>query len=187
MRDNVTNILIEFGNGSKKAYNELFTVVYEQLREIANQQIRYERDGHTYSRTDLVHEVFLRMIDKNRIDWKNRAHFFGVASICMKQLLIDYARKKLSQKRGGNFIKQTYIDDLIPDEKGAKKIIDLDDALKKLKELDSRMAEVVDYRFFGGLTIIETAEVMDISKNTVKRDWAKARGLLYKELKGNEL
>ena len=182
MQNDVTELLIEFGNGSKKAYNELFTAVYNQLKIIANKQLKYEDENHTYSRTDLVHVVFLDMVDKNEVDWKNRAHFYGVAAICMKQLLIDYARRKLRQKRGGDYIKKTYIDEMIPGKNDAKQFINLSDALEKLKNFNSRMAEVVDYRFFGGLTIKETAEVLEVSKNTVKRDWAKARGLLYKEL-----
>lgn len=186
MQKDVTGILIEFGSGSKKAYDQLFRTVYDELKEIAGKQLKYERKGHTYSKTDLVHEVFLNMVDKNRIDWKNRAHFYGVAAICMKQLLVDYARKRLSQKRGGDIIKHTYIDELIPADKDAESIIALDKALKKLKEFNSRMAEIVEYRFFGGMTIKDTAEVMKISESTVKRDWEKARGLLYKELKNQK-
>lgn len=182
MQKDVTGILIEFGNGSKEACDKLFTVVYDELREIAGKQLQYEQRNKTLSRTELVHEVFLKLVDKDQIDWKNRSHFYGVASICMKQLLIDYARKKLTNKRGGNVNKQTYIDELIPAKKIAQQIINLDDALQKLYKINPRMAEVVDYRFFGGMTIEDTAEVMDVSKNTVKRDWSKARGLLYKEL-----
>jgi len=184
MAEDVTQILIKVSeDDSKDAYNRLFTRVYDELKIIAMRQMNYERQGHTLSQTDLVHEVFINMVDKDRIDWKNRSHFYGVAAICMKQLLIDYARKRLAQKRGGDLTRQTYIDELIPAKKDAEEIISLDNALQQLRKLDSRMADVVDYRFFGGLTIKETAEVMDISKNTVKRDWSKARGLLYRELK----
>lgn len=186
MSINVTQILSDVSDGSDEAYNRLFTAVYDQLRDIANRQMRYERDGHTFSRTDLVHEVFLKMAGHDQIDWENRTHFYGVAAICMRQLLVDYARKRLAQKRGGDLTKKTLISELIPAEKDAQEIISLDDALEKLKQFDDRMAQVVDYRFFGGLTIEETAEVMGVSKNTVKRDWAKARGLLYKELNQNK-
>lgn len=179
---NVTQILSEVSDGSDEAYNRLFSAVYDQLRDIANRQMRYERDGHTYSRTDLVHEVFLKMTGSDQVDWQNRRHFYGIAANCMKQLLVDYARKRLAQKRGGDLTKKTLISEMIPAEKDAREIISLDDALGNLRQFDERMAQVVDYRFFGGLTIEETAEVMGISKNTVKRDWAKARGLLYKEL-----
>ncbi|WP_234567732.1 ECF-type sigma factor [Rhodohalobacter sp. 614A] len=182
MAENVTEILIKASDGSEDAYNRLFFVVYDQLKNIAEQQMNYENPDHTFSRTDLVHEVFIKMVDKNRIDWKNRTHFYGVAAICMKQLLVDYARKKLAQKRGGDYSRQTYIDELIPAASEAKKIITLDSSLKKLEEFDQRMAQVVDYRFFGGLTIKETAELLNVSANTVKRDWAKARGFLLKEL-----
>lgn len=183
MNINVTQILSEVSDGSDDAYNRLFSAVYDQLRDIANRKMYYEREGHTFSKTDLVHEVFIKMTGTEQLEWKNRSHFYGVAAICMKQLLVDYARKQLAQKRGGDLIRKTYIDELIPAEKDAREIISLDDALKNLKKFDARMAQVVDYRFFGGLTIDETAEVIGISKNTVKRDWAKAKGFLYKELK----
>ena len=184
MPEDVTQILIRVSEGdSDKAYNQLFDKVYDQLKDIAMRQMKYERAGHTFSQTDLVHEVFIDMIDKDRIDWKNRSHFYGVAAICMKQILVDYARKRLAQKRGGGLTRQTYIDELIPADKDAEEIISLDSTLDQLRKADKRMAEVVDYRFFGDLTIDETAEVMGISKNTVSRDWAKAKGLLYKELK----
>lgn len=184
MANDVTQILINISEGdSEEGYNQLFDKVYDQLKDIAMRQMKYERNGHTFSQTDLVHEVFIDMIDKDRIDWKNRSHFYGVAAICMKQILVDYARKRLAQKRGGDLTRQTYIDELIPAEKDAKEIVAIDDALEELRKTDSRMAEVVDYRFFGGLTIRETAEVMGISINTVTRDWSKAKGLLYKDLK----
>lgn len=182
MQKNVTGILIEFSKGSKEAYDELFTAVYDELREIAGKQLQYEQRHKTLSRTELVHEVFLKLVDKNQVEWENRAHFYGVAAICMKHLLIDYARKKLAKKRGGDVIKHTYIDELIPAKENAEKLLNLDEALEKLRKISSRMADVVDYRFFGGMTIKDTAEVMGISRNTVNRDWAKARGLLYKEL-----
>ncbi|NBC25565.1 MAG: sigma-70 family RNA polymerase sigma factor [Bacteroidetes bacterium] len=183
MSIDVTQILSEVSGGSDEAYNRLFTVVYDQLRDIANRQLVYERKNHTFSKTDLVHEVFLKMTGDTNMDWKNRAHFYGVAALCMKQLLVDYARKRLAQKRGGDLTRKTYIEELIPAEKEAEEMLSVDDALEKLRKMDSRMAKVVDYRFFGGLTIKQTAKVMGISKNTVSRDWAKARGLLYKELK----
>jgi RNA polymerase sigma factor (TIGR02999 family) len=184
MSDDVTQILIKVSEGdSGDAYNRLFSEVYNELKDIANQQLSREREGHTYSKTDLVHEAFMRMINTDQVEWKSRTHFYGVAALCMKQMLVDYARKKLAVKRGGNFSRQTYIDDLIPAVSEAKKIISLDEALKKLEKFDKRMADVVNYRFFGGLTIEETAEILQVSRNTVNRDWMKARGLLYKELK----
>lgn len=180
---NVTQILSVVSSGSDESYNQLFSAVYDQLRDIANRQLVHERSDHTFSKTDLVHEVFIKMTGNEDVDWKNRAHFYGVAALCMKQLLVDYARKRLAQKRGGDVTRKTYVDELIPAEKEAEEILSVEKALEKLRQMDSRMANVVDYRFFGGLTIEETAEVMAISKNTVTRDWAKARGLLYKELK----
>jgi RNA polymerase sigma factor (TIGR02999 family) len=184
MAKDVTQILIKVSEShSGEAYNRLFSKVYDELKDIAMRQMNFERAGHTFSQTDLVHEVFINMVDNDRIDWKNRSHFYGVAAICMKQILVDYARKRLAQKRGGDITKQTYIDELIPADEEAEEILSLDKALQQLRIVDKRMADVVDYRFFGGLTIEETAEVMGISTNTVTRDWAKAKGLLYRHLK----
>mgnify|MGYP006272802671 CR=1 FL=1 len=180
MRDDVTKLLTEVREGSEQAYHKLFSAVYGKLEDIAHQQLRFESNDHTFSTRDLVHELFLRMADKKDVIWENRSHFYGVVSICMKQLLVDHARKKLAQKRGGGYKHETYIDELVPGEKDAQKIINLDQALEQLKELDERMAQVVEHRYFGGLTIEQTADVLDVSKNTVKRDWKKARGFLYK-------
>lgn len=183
MTDDVTQVLVKVVEGvSGDAYNQLFSRVYDELKHIAHLQMDTERAGHTFSKTDLVHEVFIKMMGNDQIEWKNRTHFYGVAAICMKQLLVDHARKKLAVKRGGDYTRQTYIDDLIPAVSEAETIISLDNALNKLETVDKRMAEVVNYRFFGGLTVDETAEILQVSRNTVNRDWAKARGLLYKEI-----
>lgn len=183
MADDVTQVLVKVIEGnSGDAYNQLFSRVYDELKHIAHLQMDTERVGHTFSKTDLVHEVFIKMMGNDQIEWKNRTHFYGVAAICMKQLLVDHARKKLAVKRGGDYTRQTYIDDLIPAVSEAETIISLDNALNKLETVDKRMAEVVNYRFFGGLTVDETAEILQVSRNTVNRDWAKARGLLYKEI-----
>lgn len=183
MNHDITNILHEVESGSDEAYKKLFSVVYKQLKDLAYQQMAREKAGHTYSQTDLVHELFIDLVGKNNINWKNRAHFYGVASICMRQLLIDYARRKSALKRGGLAENHTFIDELFRTGEQAEEIIRLDDALRKLEKLNRRLSDVVQYRFFGNMTIEETAEVLNISEATVKRDWAKARGWLYKELR----
>jgi len=184
-QDDITEILQEVMQGSDTAYNNLFSLVYGQLKKLASQQMSREQMGHTYSQTDLVHELFLDLVGKQNINWKNRAHFYGVASICMRQLLIDYARRKCALKRGGHLRNHTFIEELFNTEKQAEDIIRLDDALLKLEKLNKRLSDVVQYRFFGNMTLDETAEVMGISEATVKRDWAKARGWLYNELRMN--
>jgi RNA polymerase sigma factor (TIGR02999 family) len=129
MNKDVTQILSEVSDGSEESYNRLFSAVYDQLRDIADRQLVYERKNHTFSKTDLVHEVFLKMIGNQNVDWKNRAHFYGVAALCMKQLLVDYARKRLAQKRGGDLTRKTYVDELIPAEREAEEILSVDEAL----------------------------------------------------------
>lgn len=178
----VTLILQEVKKGSEKAYNELFPLVYGKLKEIANMRMKRERN-HTYSRTDLVHEAYFQLIDIDNVNWQDRTHFYAIASRCMRRVLIDHARKKKAQKRGGNKEPVTYIDELMNMERQAEDLINLDEALNKLSKLNPRLTEIVECRYFGEMTLEDTAEALDISVSTVKRDWAKARGWLYKELK----
>lgn len=184
-RSEITQILRHVKFGSLEAYNQLFPLVYDHLRAMANMHIKNEKDGHTLSQTGLVHEVYLKLIDRSNIDWKDRAHFYAIASRCMRQILIDYARKKKSKKRGGANEPVTYLDGIMRVEQQVDDLINLDDALQRLGKLNKRLAEVVEYRYFGEMSIEDTAEVMGVSTSTVTRDWAKARGWLYKELKGH--
>lgn len=179
----VTLILQESSGGSEKAYKELFPLVYDQLRDIANMRIQREHN-HTFSKTDLVHEAYFQLIDIEGIDWKDRAHFYAIASRCMRRVLIDHARKKKAEKRGGHQEPVTYIDEVMKVEREAEDLINLDDALNELAKLNPRLTKVVECRYFGEMTIEDTAEALGISVSTVKRDWNKARGWLYKELKG---
>ncbi|HKK46747.1 MAG TPA: sigma-70 family RNA polymerase sigma factor [Balneolaceae bacterium] len=180
----ITQILQKVKEGSSEAYDQLFPLVYDQLKSIAFKKMKNERKDHTLSHTELVHEVYLKLVDQTNIDWKDRAHFFAMASQCMRQILIDYARKKKADKRGGNKEPVTFIDTLMKVDRQADDLINLDSALQDLAKLNERLAEVVEYRYFGEMSIKDTAEVMNLSVSTVKRDWAKARGWLYKELKG---
>ena len=150
---------------------------------MANQHLSKEYHNHTYSRTELVHEAYLKLCNYNEMDWKDRSHFYAIASKCMRQILIDYARKKLADKRGGDNQKITLIDNMVKQQKEASDLLDLDAALNKLQQLDERLAKLVECRYFGEMTIDDTAEALGISASTVRRDWEKARGWLHKELK----
>lgn len=179
----ITQLLIELKNGSEAAYNKLFPLVYERLREIAYHQIAKESVGHTYSKTDLVHEVYLKLINHKEIDWKDRAHFYGIAARSMRQILIDYARKKKRKKRGGNREPVTFIDEIMKVDHQAEELIDIDEALDRLAKFDERLTKIVEFHYFGEMNFDDIAEILDLSVRTVYRDWAKARGWLYKELK----
>lgn len=180
----ITLILQKAREGSREAYQKLFPIVYDQLKEIAGMRINGEYGHVTLSKTGLVHEAYFRLVDINKIEWKDRAHFFAIASRCMRRVLIDYARKKKAEKRGGNKQPVTYIDELMRIEQQADNLINLDEALNRLEKLNERLSKVVDCRYFGEMSIHDTADALEVSVSTVKRDWAKARGWLYKELKG---
>ncbi len=179
----ITALLIEVQKGSTDAYEELFPLVYTELKNIAFSQLQSERDDITVSATELVHEVYLKMVDQTRIKAEDKDHFMAIAARCMRQILVDHARQKKAEKRGGNQRDVTYIDKLLKVHHEAEELIELDTKLEELAKLDKRMAKVVTLRFFGQMTIHAIAKTLDISERTVKRDWAKARGWLYKELK----
>lgn len=175
--------MIELKRSENISEGELFTVVYDELKRLACSKLQNECDDITISKTGLVHEVYLKMIDQTKIEAKDKSHFLAIAARCMRQILVDHARKKMAEKRGGKLQDVTYIDELLKVYEQAGNVIDLDDKLKELAQFDERLAKVVTLRFFGQMTIRATAEAMGISERTVKRDWAKARGWLYKELK----
>src|SRR5699024_1806733 len=181
----ITQLLIRLKKGEDNAWDKLYPRVYEELKALAYSHMSRQSPDHTLSRTELVHETYLKMIDQTQAEFADRSHFLGIASRCMRQILIDYARKKYAGKRGGKEKDLTYIDEIFEDQKSkAKELIDIDDALKRLEKLSERLSKVVEMRFFGEMTIEETAQALGISESTVKRDWLKARGWLYKELKG---
>ena len=183
--NSITKLLTQLKQGENNVYDKLYPLIYEELKQLAYAHMNRQAPDHTLSRTELVHETYLKMIDQAEIDFTDRSHFLGIASRCMRQILIDYARKKHAEKRGGNKQDVTYIDELFSDgDNKAKELIDIDEALRRLEKLSERLSKVVEMRFFGEMTIEETARALDISKSTVKRDWIKARGWLYKELKG---
>lgn len=184
-KEEITLLLVRLKSGENKVYEKLYPLIYDELKQLAYRHMKHQRADHTLSRTELVHETYLKMIDQTTINFSDKSHFLAIASKCMRQILIDHARKKHAQKRGGKNKDLTYIDEIFSmQEKKAKELIDIDDALNELEKLNERLAIVVEMRFFGEMTIEDTAKALNISKSTVKRDWMKARGWLYKALKG---
>ncbi len=180
-----TQLLLRLSQGEKEIYDQLYPLIYEELRGLAYAQMSRQAPDHTLSKTELVHEAYLKMIDQSQINYNDKSHFLAIASRCMRQILIDYARKKQAKKRGGKKKDLTFIDELFNNQnKKAQELIEIDAALDDLAELNERFRKVVEMRFFGEMTISQTAQALDVSKSTVKRDWMKARGWLYKELKG---
>lgn len=180
----VTQLLHEASGGNQQAFDRLLPMVYDELRAIAHGQRRSEPAEFTLSTTALVHEAYLKLVDQTRVDWKNRAHFFAIASRSIRRIVIDHARERLAQKRGAgvDHISIEQLEGEPLDDGHPETLVGLDEALSRLARVDPRQGEVVTYRFFGGLTIEETAEVLGISVATVKREWAMAKAWLHREL-----
>lgn len=179
----VTHLLIAWGKGHKQALEDLIPLVYRELHGLARHYMTAERADHSLQATALVNEVFLKLVRVNRVQWKNRAQFFGVSAQLMRRILVDFARKHRNLKRGGGFTKDT-LDTAVmirPSER-SNDLVALDDALNALASVDARKARVVELRFFGGLSVDETAEVLSVSPDTVLRDFKMAKGWLYREL-----
>ena len=184
----ITHLLLRWNGGDGKSLNELIPLVERELRRIARRHMRQERPGHTLQTTALVNEAYLKLVDQTRANWKNRVHFFGVASAMMRRILVDHARALRSGKRGsaeghlplGEFV-------FTPAKSAA--LVRLDDALQALAQIDARKARVVELRYFGGLSVEEVAEVLAVHSNTVVRDWRLAKAWLAREIQGeaNEL
>ena len=178
----LTALLVRLSSGETAALDELLPAVYDELRRIARNQLRGERDEHTLRTTELVHEAYLKLVDHHELDWRDRQHFFAVAARAMRQVLVDHARQKVAAKRGGDAPEVPLDEVTLPRETKTEELIALDDALTRLADRDERAARVVECRFFGGYTIEETADVLDVSRSTVKRDWRGARAWLNREL-----
>lgn len=183
-REKIDGLLEAYRGGDSEAMSELMPLVYDELRKRARSILRSERQGHTLQTTALVHEAYINLVGSSFRNWKNRKHFFRVAAIVMRHILIQYARKRVSLKRGGGReIVSTEEEDNIPNFEKEEDLVRLDEALKKLEQADKTLAEVVENRFFLGLTIEETTEVMNTSRETVKRKWKMAKARLYREMK----
>lgn len=174
----LTQLLNKAQTGDKSSLDELLPLVYNELRRIAENQLRNERDDHTLQATALVHEAYLRLLEQREVDWQNRAHFFSIAAEMMRRILVNYAVQRNAQKRGDGVTK-IELDEAngFSDEKDFD-LVALDDALKNLAKFDQTQARIVELRFFGGLTIEETAEVLGVSGSTVKREWRMAKAWL---------
>jgi len=180
----LTAILLEIQQGDDRAADRLVPLVYDELRQIARRHLRRESPGHTLSSTALVHEAYLKLIDQSRAQWINRAQFFAVASRLMRRILVDHARKVLAGKRGGGWHRLELESAEIPIEEQAQGLVALDEALEKLSLLNPRLTQVVEHRYFGGMTEEETAQVLGLTARTVRRDWVKAKGWLHQALGG---
>ena len=179
----ITQMLIDWSNGNREALDELLPVVYSELRRQAARYLRRERVGHTLQTTDLIHEAYLKLVDQRNVRWKNRAHFFGVAAQLMRRILVDHARSRGRAKRGGLGITLPLEEGLsISADKSGEDILALDEALTRLASIDARQCEIVEFRFFGGLSIEETSAMLGVSPTTVKDDLKMAKAWLRREL-----
>lgn len=180
----ITLLLHELSDG-KNVVDQIIPLVYSELKRIAQRHLNHERSDHTLNTTALVHEAYLKLVDQNDVTWQNRAHFFAIAAQSMRRILINYAKNRMAQKRGGDQIAVTFDEQSMPANNKAEELIALDEALGRLAELDARQARIVELRFFGGLTVDEISEMLKVSPVTIHRDWRLARAWLGRELGKN--
>ncbi len=182
METNITQLLQRFADNRQEAANELLPLVYNELKRIASNYLRRERSDHTLQPTALVHEAYLKMVDITQVSWQNKAHFLGVAANQMRRILVDYSRQHNAMKRGGEFHILTLNEEIDKAIEQSTDLIALDDALNELAKMDPVKAQMVELRYFGGLTVEETAEVLGVSAITVKRHWRMTKAWLYGQL-----
>ena len=185
-RREVTELLMAWSDGDPAALEQLTPLVYQELRRLARHYMGQERQGHTLQATALVNEAYLRLIDVNRMHWQNRAHFFAVSAQMMRRILVEFARRRHRHKRGGEAPRVELDEALQMAEPRDADLVALDDALRTLSSMDARLSQVVELRFFGGLSVEETAEVLKVSPETVMRDWKTAKVWLLRELSPRE-
>ncbi len=178
----ITLLLIDWSKGDEHALNQLMPLVYDELRQMARNYMRRQPAGNSFQTTELIHEAYLKLDKQDGQNWQNRAHFFGVAAKAMRHILVDYARKKHRTKRGGWQQRITFSEENIISNQHSQEMVALDDALNRLGELDERKSRVVEMKFFGGLTVDEIAEVLNVSPETVKRDWSFSKTWLLRDL-----
>ena len=178
----VTQLLIEWSNGDKAALDKLMPLIQQELRRLAHHYMSHERPGHTLQTTALVNEAYLRLVNRKDVHWQNRTHFFAIAATLMRSILVDHARSHAYAKRGGGAHKTELDEAMVVSQERAAEVVALDDALKELASFDLKQSRIVELRFFGGLTIEETAEVLHLSPATIKREWSTAKAWLYHEL-----
>jgi RNA polymerase sigma factor (TIGR02999 family) len=179
----ITQLLLEWSEGDRGALERMTPLVYGELHRLAHHYMNRERPGHTLQTSALVNEAFLRLVDQRNVKWNNRAHFFAIAAQMMRRILVDYARSNLYAKRGAGAVHVSLEHAQLISNEPSAEVTALDEALKKLETIDPHQARVVELKFFGGLTIAETAEAMRISIDMVKREWSTAKAWLYREMK----
>lgn len=182
----ITRLLVAWGDGDAKALEALTPLVYQQLHRLAHHYLSNERTGHTLQTSALVNEAYLRLIDWKNVRWENRAHFFGVSAQLMRRILVDFARSRRYEKRGGGAVAIQLDEAALISGETSTDLVALNEALLSLAKLDDRQSRVVELRFFGGLTVEETAEVLKVSEATVRRDWSLARAWLRREIVGGK-
>jgi RNA polymerase sigma factor (TIGR02999 family) len=180
--EEVTQLLVAWGNGNKAALEKLMPLVYDELRRLAHHYMRREHPGHTLQTTALVNEAYFRLVDQKHVHWQNRAHFFAISAQLMRRILIDHARSHQFVKRGGGAHKVSLDDVAVVAQEQAADLLALDDALRSLAAIDERKGRIVELRFFGGLSAEETAEALKISPRTVMREWSMAKAWLYRAI-----
>ena len=178
----ITRLLIAWRNGEAEALDDLMPIVYRELKRIARNFMRRQRAGHTLQTTALVNEAFVRLVDSDKVNWQDRSHFFAMSARLMRRVLVDAARRRNSEKRGGERVQVTLADDVRAVDRGRADVVAIDEALSALAKLNQRQCQIVELRYFGGLTEDEIAETLDVSPRTVRRDWNLARAWLYREL-----
>jgi RNA polymerase sigma factor (TIGR02999 family) len=181
-RPEITGLLLAWSRGEQEALNRLIPIVYDELRRLAHRYMRQERPNHTLESTALVHEVYERLIDSQHVQWQNRVHFFAIAAQLMRRVLVDFARSRKYLKRGGQLSRVSLDEALTVSQERGPDLVVLDDAMNALAAIDRRKSAIVELRFFGGLTVEETAEVLKVSPETVMRDWRLAKVWLLREL-----
>jgi RNA polymerase sigma factor (TIGR02999 family) len=182
----LTDLLIAWNAGDREALESLLPLVYDELHRQAARRLRRERPGHTLQPTALVHEVYLRLVDQRRVSWQNRTQFFGVAAQMMRRILVSHARERRAQKRGGADTRLTLDEGLLATPQRDVQLLALDAALSRLEAIDAEKSRLVELRFFSGLSIEETAEVMGVSPRTVDRQWQTAKAWLHREMSSGE-
>jgi RNA polymerase sigma factor (TIGR02999 family) len=180
----ITRLLVDWRNGDQAALEQLIPLVHDELRRVARRHMAHERAGHTLQATALVNEAYVRLVDIKQVNWQDRAHFFAMSSRLMRRILVDFARAKGYQKRGGGAQKVSFDEALVVSSEAGPDLVAIDDALTALAHFDPRKAQVVEMRFFGGLSVEETAHALQVSVDTVMRDWKLAKAWLLRELKG---
>lgn len=186
-RSDVTELLVAWSNGNQAARDQLMSAVYDELHRLARRYMRRESPGHTLQTSALLNEAFLRLVDQKNVQWQNRAHFFGIAAQMMRRILVDYARSRNYEKRGGGARPLSLDDSLIVSDARNEEVVNVHEALERLTQFDSRKGQIVELRFFGGLSIEETAEVLGVSPGTVMRDWTLAKAWLRREMSPDSL